>query len=530
MMPMRKMFIKVLMLLMAIPFVGMAQMPTMTYNGSNLRVSVPTGRLDFNKSEMGNSAISECLEWRPDGTCTFMAQEDVFVIPLQGLPTDEPVSVKGVFNGEPVTIDVEMKVPVEPQNIEKTGNGDMNLTIDTNTLILAGAVLALIVLLVVVIVVIKKRRKNKREKNDPNVISIVNDESVTYEHGLKHVIDRPNEYLLFDMDNVFSDTAVNKVYMNTDLVKKLYDFFSNSLETGGRTNETGCFIVGCWDQGRDGRYDVSLEYMVEPGDDADFGEYSLNFGKKISVNMASVIDNLAQKSKRDYLLTCWMHSHPGLGLFLSNQDLIVQRQLTYPDHANRLIAIVIDTNTPDFKTGFFTAKRDGKMNNKEEVKQWFSFEDIYRQGRDLSRSNVVMEETVSRSKPMHDGFCVELGNGELSSLCFAPHAINQIESTLYSSTKGVAGYLFGDIEGDLARVDCCLPYENDEKIGCLVFQDNLTESALAAYASKLAGCSFIINSTNDDKLYIWTKNDGCFTKTGETSLPQMKEWIRRKRV
>lgn len=529
-MPMRKIITKVLMLLMAIPFVGMAQTPTMTYNGSSLRVSVPTGRLDFSKSEIGNNAIRDCFEWRSDDGCTFMAQEDDYVIALQGLPTDEPVSVNGVFNGEPVTIDVEMRVPVETQMPKKTGEDEgINLTIDTNTLIMAGGALALIVLLIVVIVVIKKKRSSKQPQNDPNIISIINDESITYEHGLKHVIDRPNEYLSFDMDKVFVSSAVNKVYMSTDLVKKLYDFFSNSLEAGGRTNETGCFIVGCWDQGRDGRYDVSLEYMVEPGDDADFGEYSLNFGKKISVNMASVIDNLAQKSKRDYLLTCWMHSHPGLGLFLSNQDLIVQRQLTYPDHANRLIAIVIDTNTPDFKTGFFTAKRDGKMNNKEEVKQWFSFEDIYREARDLSRNNVVKEETVSR-QPVHDGYSVELENGELRSICFAPHAINQIESTLYSSTKGVAGYLFGDIEGDMARIDCCLTYENDEKIGCLVYQDNLTESVLAAYASKLSGCSFVINSTNDDKLYIWTKSDGSFVKTGETSLPQMKEWIRRKRV
>lgn len=519
------------MLLLALPFMGLAQNPTMTYDGSRLRVNVPTGRLDFNYSEIGNPIIRDCFEWNGSENCTFMAQEDVFVFPLQGLPTDEPVSVKGVFNGEPVTIDVEMKMPVEPQNTEMTSNGGTNLAIDTNTLILAGGVLALIVFLVVIIVVAKKKKKNKLEKNDPNVISIVNDESVTYEHGLKHVIDRPNEYLSFDMDNVFSDTAVNKVYMNTELVKKLYDFFSNSLETGTRTNETGCFIVGCWDQGRNGRYDVSLEYMVEPGDDADFGEYSLNFGKKISINMASVIDNLAQKSKRDYLLTCWMHSHPGLGLFLSNQDLIVQRQLTYPDHANRLIAIVIDTNTPDFKTGFFTAKRDGKMNNKEEVKQWFSFEEIYRQGRDLSRNNVAQKDTASHSTINRDAFGIELNEGELSNVCFAPHSINQIESTLYSSTKGMAGYFFGEIEGAMARIDCCLPYENDEKIGCLIYDDNLNESTLSGYAAHISGCSVVVNSTNDNRIRIWTRNNnGDFALTGETTLTQMKEWIRRKRV
>ena len=108
-----------------------------------------------------------------------MAQEDVFVIPLQGLPTDEPVSVKGVFNGEPITIDVEMKVPVEPQNPENNDKGT-SLTLDNNMLIVAGVALALIVLLVVLFVVLIKRRGNTKVQKGPEVISIINDESIVY--------------------------------------------------------------------------------------------------------------------------------------------------------------------------------------------------------------------------------------------------------------------------------------------------------------------------------------------------------------
>ena len=513
-----------------------AQAPTMTFDGKKLRVTVPTGYLELKQDAITNEAIRDCFAWTEDGTCLFMSQPDAYVFEPKGLSTDAMVNMEGLYNGETITIPVEMVPAQNGTNSNKDPNNGSGPKIDTNLLIIIGIGVLLLVL-VLVLVLLKKRKKhsgdNPKETNDPNIISVITDESVKYERGLKHVKERQNEYLVFDMDMVFADTAVNKVYVNTGLVKKLYDFFNGSLEADGRTNETGCFIIGCWDfeEGRRDRYDISLEEMVEPGDDADFGEYSLNFGKKISINMASVIDNLAQKTKRDYVLTCWMHSHPGLGLFLSNQDLIVQQQLTYSDHRNRLIAIVIDTNTPDYKVGFFTAKADGKMNNKEEVKRWFSFEEIYRQSRELNRNQPATSRKEESSDTHPDCFSIALSDGAVGYVGFAPHAINQIDHALYSGVKGVVGYFYGEAENHYLQVGCCLPYENEEKLGCLVFGDGLTEAHLAKYANEISGCRFIINGTSDDKLVVWTKNEhGGFAQTGETTLSQMKEWIRRKRV
>ena len=510
---------------------AVAQEPTVTYDGSRLRITVPTGFLEFNRDDITNEAIRECFKWS-NGSCTFMAQQDAYVFKTDALSTDEAMTIKGSFNGQPVELQVEMipaATPVKPT----TGGKDVQL--DMNTLIIIGAAVLLVLLLIVILVLRKKKKVEVTPlaKNDPNIISVVNDESIHYEKGLRHVMERVNEYLVFDMNMVFADTMINKVYFSSTLIKKLYDFFNGSLESDGRTNETGCFILGCWDyeEGRRDRYDISLETMVEPGDDADFGEYSLNFGKKISINMASVIDNMAQKSKRDYVLTCWMHSHPGLGLFLSNQDLIVQQQLTYSDHRNRLLAIVIDTNTPDFKTGFFTAKADGKMNNKEEVKRWFSFEEIYRQSRELSRNKATMNNPEADFSAHPDNFSIALNDNAIDYIGFVAHVINQIDNSLYSGVKGVIGYFYGKTEGRYLQVDCCLPYENEEKLGCLVYSDNLTQSQLANYANDVAGCRFFINGTSDDKLVVWTKNNGgSFVPVGETTLSQMKEWIRRKRV
>ncbi len=516
---------------------ALAQAPSMTFDGTKLRVMVPEGYLELNRDAISNEAVDGCFSWTEEGSCLFMAQPTPYAFEPKGLTKDTPLSIEGLFNGEPIRIDVEMTEPAPNGNTNGNGAGkDPGKKTDTSLIAIICIVGLLIVSVAAFLVLKKKKRKVKEDPkgtNDPNIISVITDTSVKYDRGLKHVKDRQNEYLAFDMDMVFADTAVNKVYLNTGLVKKLYDFFNGSLEADGRTNETGCFIIGCWDfeEGRHDRYDISLEEMVEPGDDADFGEYSLNFGKKISVNMASVIDNMAQKTNRDYVLTCWMHSHPGLGLFLSNQDLIVQQQLTYSDHRNRLIAIVIDTNTSDYKVGFFTAKADGKMNNKEEVKRWFSFEEIYRQSRDLSRNQAAQSQKSDNADAHPDSFNIALNDKAVAQVGFAPHAINQIDHALYSGVKGVVGYFYGEALGHYLQVGCCLPYENEEKLGCLVFGDGLTESQLTQYANDVAGCRFFVNGTSDDKLVVWTKNEhGGFAPTGEATLSQMKEWIRRKRV
>lgn len=524
--------------LMFLPLGAMAQTPTMTFDGNKLRIMVPSGSLQLQKDSITNEAIRNCIDWGGRDDCRFMASPDAFELKPEGLSTNDQVVVKGIFNGEPISINVEMRpIPKKVQpDVEPSSKSDSKIWI-----IIVVVIVLLAVALAFIIIQRKKKIKEKPIKYDPGVISIINDESVKYDRGLTHVKEHLNEYLTFDMDMVFTNSTINKVYFSTALIKNLYEFFNNSLETDGRTNETGCFIIGCWDfvEGNNNRYDISLEYMVEPGDDADFGEYSLHFGKKISINMASIIDDLAKKSKRDYLLTCWMHSHPGLGLFLSNHDLIVQKQLAYPDHKNRLLAIVIDTNTPDLKVGFFVPKADGSMNNKEEVKRWFSFEEIFRQGRELNRAHAETPKPAPQAATNSkqnidldpDYFNIALNSEMLHHIGFSAHAVNQIDTTLYSCATGVAGYLFGEENSHYMKVDNCLPYENEDITGCLIYDDNFDQAQLDKYGVDITNCKFFAICNSNDNLTIWVKNrDGVFEWGGEAVLTKMKEWIRRKRV
>jgi len=140
-------------------------------------------------------------------------------------------------------------------------------------------------------------------------------------------------------------------------------------------------LVGRWEFVPDSNqqlYDISIEKLVEPGDDAIYSEYNLNFGAKIGITLNFVIDNLCENTGYEYVHTAWMHTHPGFGLFLSNQDLSVQSQLAYSQHAGRLLAIVLDSNTPDLDMAFFTPQKNGNMNNDKNLKKTLSLEEFYK--------------------------------------------------------------------------------------------------------------------------------------------------------
>ena len=200
----------------------MAQEPTMVYDGNKLRITVPSGRLEFQRDKIENQAIRNCFNWGGRESCLFMAQTQPYVLRPAGLSTDDDVSVPGIFNGEPITIKVEMK----PAPVAKTNAGKQPKSSNNNTLLYVLLVVAIVALAVVILLLLRRKKGAKEEpsnvKYDPNVISIITDESKKYERGLEHVKTHLNEYLIFEMDHVFADTAVNKVYLSTALVKNLY--------------------------------------------------------------------------------------------------------------------------------------------------------------------------------------------------------------------------------------------------------------------------------------------------------------------
>ena len=154
--------------------------------------------------------------------------------------------------------------------------------------------------------------------------------------------------------------------------------YAEDLRNPNNPKEDGCMVLGRWVlDDSTGKYDVTLEHAIMPGEDAVFKEFELNFGGKIKLRVAEKLRILRRETNLQYDLTCWIHSHPGLGVFFSNSDNGVHMQLKHPSHPKFLTAMVIDILTPQQDLGIFTFKQDLTVNSKNDINKLYSLEELY---------------------------------------------------------------------------------------------------------------------------------------------------------
>ena len=144
--------------------------------------------------------------------------------------------------------------------------------------------------------------------------------SVLHKQSLDDVIDNGN-YMALNCSEFCNDTAVKTMYIKNSCIMDIYNMYAEDLRNPNNPKEDGCMVLGRWihDEKLD-EYAVSLEEVVFPGDDAVFAEYELDFGGKIKVKVNEKLRKLRRDTNLQYDLTCWVHSHPGLGVFFSNTD------------------------------------------------------------------------------------------------------------------------------------------------------------------------------------------------------------------
>jgi len=304
----------------------------------------------------------------------------------------------------------------------------------------------------------KNRKKNKdkqtgKEKmgekgsTDQNetAVRIIRPETNKAKVGID-LNEEKKEYTDIYISEIFPDSQVQKIYFKKDCLSELYRFFSNTLKDTEKTKEAGCYLLGCWEEinihGSGKAYNITYEVIVTPGDDAIYGEYELNFGAKIGMKMSKRISELREKTGKQYVLTAWVHSHPGLGIFLSNHDLIVQNQLEDREHPGRLTAMVIDVLTPEMKFVIFTARKSGEMNGHDDVKVELSLEDIYRQsknpGTNENRININLSDYRDILSPNL------VNESMVSRILLNSRSIIEIEEKANIQKNGIAGYFVGN--------------------------------------------------------------------------------------
>lgn len=414
---------------------------------------------------------------------------------------------------------------------------------------IVGAIILLLIILTIVTVRRKKKKQNKVTKtpsasvttpeqssDNPAIVVRRRTTSILKKQCIDDVIDNP-AYMTIDTSDFTSDSAVKKIYIKNSCIKDVYNLYAEDLRNTDNPKEDGCMVLGRWVHDEVNHiYNISLEEVVFPGDDAVFKEYELNFGGKIKLRIAEKLRKLRRDTNLQYDLVCWIHSHPGLGVFFSNSDDNVQMQLKHSQHPNFLIAFVVDILTSDQEMGIFTFRKDGNMNSKGDITKMYSLEEMYKWALQSERNmfshdnyfNIL--ENAKLKLPSCKG--VELNN----------NSIIDLTQIVIEPETGIVGWAVGtNVEsksGQEFAVSSIV--RNGEKpgtgiIGCLISmthmsfptiqrliaRDSINISFVMVYSSKQMSLTTIpvVNGEllSDEQFY------------GDVNIDDLKIWTRRKR-
>lgn len=415
------------------------------------------------------------------------------------------------------------------------------------TAVAVCALLVAVLLLVAVWLVRSSRRKRgpagkgvpqtvSAAEASANIIVRRKTTSILRKQSLEDVIGNA-DYLPIDCKDFCDDSAVRRMYIKNTCIKDIYNMYAEDLRNPQNPKEDGCMVLGRWVyDGEAKEYYVSLEEIVRPGDDAVMSEYELNFGAKIKLKYTEKLRRLRRETNLQYDLTCWVHSHPGLGVFFSNSDNNVQMQLRNANHPLFLTAIVIDILTPTQEAGIFTFKRDSTMNSKADLKKLYSLEEMYKWAVDSERNSFKPEDHYNTLADAggHSPACygVELANG----------AIIDMDMLATERGAGFVGWAYGfankqglHTEYVVDKVTADDDAVGDGPVGCFVVAAHCSiPSVRKAVGTAMGKISFVLVYATADGLLTTIPVENGELRTddkyyGEQKFEDLKIWTRRKR-
>ncbi len=383
---------------------------------------------------------------------------------------------------------------------------------------------------------IKKKDSSSENSDSPSLI-VVGQKSTTAlkRQSIDDVYDN-EAYLKIDCSDFCDDSAVRSIYVKNACVKEIYNMYADDLRNPDNPKEDGCMVLGRWIYDETaGQYDVTLETVVLPGDDAVFAEYELNFGGKIKLKMSEKLRKLRRETDLQYDLTCWVHSHPGLGVFFSNSDNNVQMQLKHPVHPKFLTAWVIDILTPEQEMGIFTFKQDETVNSKNEITKIYSLEELYKWALASERrsfdSNDYYDALGQINFHFNECFGIQLSNGAIIDMTF-----------LAAKQNGFVGFVHGYIIERGEKIHCITnavtnneTAPDNDMLGCFVVASHCSiPSIRKVVAGHLNKIRFVLVYTATDGLLtsipvINQEISGNDAYYGEHKLEDLKIWTRRRR-
>lgn len=414
--------------------------------------------------------------------------------------------------------------------------------------IVINVAVAFFIICLFILIIILIRRANKKKKTllvqaesakqnaQTDIVVRRKTTSILKKQSLEDV-QHNNAYLKIDCADFCSDSAVRRIYLKNTCIKDIYNLYAEDLRNPDNPKEDGCMVVGRWvHDEQNNEYYVSLEEIVKPGDDAIFQEYELNFGGKIKLKVAEKLRRLRRETNLQYDMTCWVHSHPGLGVFFSNADSSVQMQLKHPTHPKFLVAIVIDILTPDQELGIFTFKHDLSINSKADLKRMYSLEELYKWAVASDRASFKPEDyrniMQNAAKRVNSHYGIELSNGAIIDMC---QLQTKQENELLAWVHGYTCKQNGKTEYVLTSVSQDKSTPDNELLGCYINGAHCSIPTIKRLiANDLSSMNFILfYSTSEDVLTAIPVVDGLLSMDenyyGEEKLEELKIWTRRKR-
>lgn len=416
-------------------------------------------------------------------------------------------------------------------------------------------VIGILVLILITIVVLwaKSKKKNKQANNNDTSVNntdsgnspkeALNDviirkktSTVLNKQSLEDVVNNSN-YLAINCADFSTDTAVKTIYIKNTCVIDIYNMYAEDLRNPDNPKEDGCMVLGRWvhDEQCD-EYTISLEEVVFPGDDAVFAEYELDFGGKIKVKVNEKLRKLRRETNLQYDLTCWVHSHPGLGVFFSNTDSNLHLIHKHPSHPKFLTAIVIDILTPRQELGIFTFKHDMAINSKADLTRLYSLEEWYKWAIGSRRNAVAIEDhynTLDKAKSRNKGcYNIQLSNSTIIDIDLIATSQN------YGGLYFVHGFTMKQMEQTsiiAVKIDNAETMVDNELIGCFMVVTHRSYPTIKKeVANYLGRIGFVMVYSVGDGILTTipvVDNDLCADESyyGEQPLEELKIWTRRKR-
>ena len=436
------------------------------------------------------------------------------------------------------------------------------LGMDTQTLIIIGSCIGIVLLILLIIAISKTGRKKEgvpvnyqspgsgNSNPDNGIVVRRKTATILKKQSLEGVIDNP-DYMKVDVEDFCYDSAVRRIYIKNSCVEELYNMYVNDQSAPEKAREYGCMVLGRWvHDAESNEYYVSLERIVLPGDDAQFEEYELNFGGKIKLKVLEELRKLRRETNLQYDLTCWVHSHPGLGIFFSNSDSSVQMQLKHPTHPNFLTAIVVDTLTQGMELGIFTFHRDTTINTKNDLKKFYSLEDWYEWAKkSLANSRKASKPGDSSAQPSFrsEDYFSALANAaahanECAGIELSGNMVVDICMALTDHSNGIVGLIHGKTvqQGSKTIYLAEQLVDNEQQsmhplIGTFIVEQHCSIPSVRKYVEgRLDQINFVMVYTPSDTLLTSIPVIGGELSTdiryyGEQKLENLKQWTKRSR-